>query len=343
MAVILRFLVFIFFWNSQNLVSGQVVITPLEVNTFGSSFRGLDANLRGVAWASGNKGTLMRSVNMETWKVFHIPRFSHLDFRDVYCLNAQKAIAMSSGEGCEMYMTNDEGLSWELVYENKKKEVFMDGMDFWNSNHGIAFGDPVNDQFYLIKTQNGGVSWELIRPQNMPPALSGEAGFAASGTSITCYGDSTVWIGTGGAEKARVFKSTDRGLNWEVYNTPIMSGQSSGIYSLLFWNELEGIVVGGSYVDSTNAKANSAITHDGGETWKLIEGNQPQGYRSCVAYSPEAKLFVACGRTGVDISTDFCETWEHISDEGYYSCILNNKKGWLVGRNGKIAKISWDK
>lgn len=92
-------------------------------------------------------------------------------------------------------------------------------------------------------------------------------------------------------------------------------------------------------MDSTNNIRNCAITKDGGKTWQLIEVNQPNGYRSCVAKHPNHNLWLAVGRTGSDISTDNGKTWSSIGVEGYYSCGFATKTAWAVGRGGKMARI----
>ena len=53
-----------------------------------------------------------------------------------------------------------------------------------------------------------------------PPALEGEAGFAASGQCLVGSGPRDVWLATGGAARARVLHSADRGLTWTVADTP---------------------------------------------------------------------------------------------------------------------------
>ena len=244
---------------------------------------------------------------------------------------------MSSGDGCEIYKTNDAQKTWRLVYKNNDEGIFFDGMDFWNDKHGIAFSDPVNNHLYIIETNDGGDSWQKLNSITLPKTLKSEAGFAASGTGIICVGDSTVYIGTGGGEVSRVFISHDRGINWKVVNTPMMTGEASGIYSMVFLDKNNGVAVGGNYLDSLNTKGNCVITSDGGLTWNLPL-TPPTGYRSCVAYNKKG-LLICTGRNGIDVSYDKGNNWKHISDDAYYSCVINGSMGFLTGRNGKMAKI----
>ena len=314
----------------------QIQIDRVEVDNFQSSMRGLYFVNDSVAWASGSGGVYMKTINDEDWLADTIPGCSYLDFRDVHAFDHKTAMVMSSGEGCLIYRTEDGGENWSKVYENLDKDFFFDGMDFWDEKCGIAYSDPIKGKLFIIRTTDGGKSWKPLN--SSPNTLEGEAGFAASGTGIVCKGDSTIWIATGGGEKARVFKSVNRGKNWQSYNTPMRAGEGCGIYSMSFFDTKNGVIVGGNYLDSLNTKGSCAVTSDGGETWKLISANGPRGYRSCVAASNQFAISV--GRTGIDITSDKGYYWMPLSNEGYYSCILKDGKGWLTGRKGKFAKVT---
>src|SRR5204863_6911316 len=141
---------------------------------------------------------------------------------------------LSAGEGdkARIYKTNDAGMTWTLQFKNDDPRAFFDGFAFWDANEGIAFSDPVDGHFLIIRTTDGGAIWKEIPRENMPTAIPGEAAFAASGTSIAVARGGHVWIATGGSA-ARVFHSADRGLTWSLANTPIVSGvPSSGIFSI---------------------------------------------------------------------------------------------------------------
>lgn len=78
----------------------------------------------------------------------------------------------------------------------------------------------------VVRTADGGVTWQRPRvpADRLPRALPNEGAFAASGTNVTTYGASHVWIGTGGAAKARVLRSADGGQTWQVSETPLAAG-----------------------------------------------------------------------------------------------------------------------
>ena len=105
---------------------------------------------------------------------------------------------------------------------------------------------------------------------------------------------------------------------------------------MAFSNDSIGIIVGGDYVDSTNSTRNAAYTTDGGLTWHLPYPT-PAGYRSCVAFSDSETVAIATGRSGTDISYDAGKSWQTLSIQGYFSCIIIGTRVVAVGRDGKIG------
>ena len=307
--------------------------------------RGLYSVDHQIAWASGSDGAVLRlTPEGWWWKKSALDeveeKFKGLDFRDVHGFSELEALIMSSGDGCKIFRTKDGGQTWQEVYENLEKGIFFDGMDFWDDKRGIAFSDPIDGRIYLIHTLDGGRSWKQLIPTEMPLVQEGEAGFAASGTGIVCKGDSIVWIATGGGEKARVFKSTDAGKNWKVYDTPIKTDPKKyrGIYSMAMKDELNGVVIGGSFTDSAATDGICATTQDGGLNWKLSE-NMPTGYRSCLSYLEE-NTYICCGRNGIDISFDGGVKWERLSQAAFYSVIRVGETIWFTGKKGKMGSLS---
>jgi photosystem II stability/assembly factor-like uncharacterized protein len=269
---------------------------------------------------------------------------ANLDFRDVQAFEANLAYLMSAGPGelSRIYKTTDGGKSWQLQHTNKIPEGFFDGMAFWDADNGVLIGDPVNGRLFIMITENGGKTWQPLPPESSPAVVTGEYGFAASGTGLAVQGKNQIWIATGGTV-ARVFYSSDRGKTWNVANTPIVSGnQSSGIFSIAFRDSLHGVIVGGNYQQPNEAKGNAAITNDGGKTWGLIKNPASVEYRSCVAFVPgvSASMLVAVGPSGSDYSVDDGQTWMRFSNEGFHtlSFVKSTPNGWAAGADGRVAK-----
>jgi photosystem II stability/assembly factor-like uncharacterized protein len=304
-----------------------------------ASLRGVWAVNEQVVWASGSKGTYLKTTDGGvTWTAAVVPGADALDFRDVQGIDANSAYLLSigNGESSRVYKTTDGGAHWTLSLQNPDAKGFFDQMAFWNPRHGILAGDQVDGQMVVMSTEDGGASWQR---QKMPPALPGEGAFAASGTGITVLGDRDVWIGTGGKDAARVYHSGDAGRTWTVAATPIRADSASaGIFSVAFSDLQHGIAVGGDYSKPTEEAGNIAITADGGKTWTKPAGAPPKGFRSAVAYLSDRKLWIAAGTSGADISTNGGQNWQQF-DSGNYNAVsfVSSRAGWAVGPRGLIA------
>ncbi|MBL4939469.1 MAG: oxidoreductase [Lutibacter sp.] len=251
----------------------------------------------------------------------------------------KKAVfALSIGNPALLYKYQNNTL--DIVYKEAHEKVFYDSMKFFDELNGIAIGDPTDDCLSVIITNDGGNTWRKIACSNLPKIAKGEAAFAASNTNIAIVGKNA-WVVTGGL-KSRVFHTSDMGLTWEVYNTPIVQGKNTtGIYSVDFYNENQGIICGGDYTDKFEKSANKAITNDGGKTWKVVSENKLPNYVSCVQYVPNTagKEVFAVSTNGIFYSNNSGNSWQKVSDEGFYSIrFTSSTTAWLSG-NEVIAKM----
>jgi len=300
-----------------------------------------------VAWASGNKGTVVRTVDGgATWTRASVPDSESLDFRDIEAFGADTAYVLSIGPGdkSRIYKTEDGGKTWALQFTNPDSRAFYDALAFWDARTGIAVGDPVDGRFTVIRTVDGGRTWAPVPAANIPEALQGDGAFAASGTCLVVHGSRHAWFGSGGAARARVYRSTDQGLTWAVADTPIMAGNaSSGVFSLAFSDADHGIAVGGDYQLERGTGDNLAVTRDGGKTWAFAGATRLRGFRSAVAFVPgsQGRRLIAVGPGGADVSADGGSTWTPIGDDGFHAISISPAGGavWAVGEQGRIAKL----
>ncbi|MDE3152919.1 MAG: oxidoreductase [Gemmatimonadota bacterium] len=279
-----------------------------------AEFRGLSLADRRTLWASGMHGTVARSVDGgATWTVTTIPGADSLDLRSIVALGPDVAVAASAGPAergqARIYRTEDAGAHWRQVFTTDERGVFLDALAFWDRAHGIAMSDPVNGRLVLLTTDDGGRSWQAVPADALPPALPNEGGFAASNSSIALWGSDDAWIGTGGAARARVYRSTDRGRSWQVSDTPVHAGTpASGIFALAFRDARHGVAVGGDYTQPHAATTNVAVTDDGGVTWRAARGPLAPAYLSGVAFTG-GRTYVAVGLAGTAVSADDGESW----------------------------------
>jgi len=189
---------------------------------------------------------------------------------------------------------------------------FFADIYFFNANDGLVYGDVTNGYETIFTTHDGGNHWNRVPQSNMPTTVPDESSYTFSSEGI----GNTFWtVSTAG----RVWKTTDKGLHWNAYQTQETS------------------------IDYSNLKMRDALhglwgvhdelyrTNDGCETWTQIS---PAGnwFTNDLAYVPgTAATFVSTGGndfdgygalhgTGSSYSVDDGNTWitldtgvEHLS------------------------------
>ncbi|MEM7206115.1 MAG: YCF48-related protein [Planctomycetota bacterium] len=308
---------------------------------------GVDASLRGVcavddavAWASGSAGTVLRTQDGGAhWQRLTVAGALDLDFRDVHATSAERAWLLTAGTPARVYRTDDGGSSWHVQHEESSPAAFFDAFAWWDDRAGLAFSDPVDGAFLVLRTADGGATW--TRASSLPVPRLGEAGFAASGTCVAVGDHGRAWIGTGGTV-ARVLRSTDRGATWQAAATPLQQGEASqGVFSIAFVDANRGVAVGGDYTAADSRVGTAAWTDDGGHTWRAA-ATPPWGYRSCVVPVPSAGgVWISVGPNGIDRSLDDGEHWQALGAAGHHALALapSGAVGWAVGAAGRITRL----
>jgi photosystem II stability/assembly factor-like uncharacterized protein len=358
-------------------LSQQPILTPQNSNTTALliAVSPVDEN---VVWAAGTNSTF--AVTMDggnTWRTGIVPtrNSNDIQLRDVQGVSAQVAYVLSIGNlpsDFAIYKTEDGGVTWTQQFQNQLVGAFYDCFAFWTPTSGIAHSDSVNGVFPDLRTTDG-MTWQSIA-NNMPPALPGEASFSSSGTCVATQGTSNAWITTGGSSIARILATTDGGNTWAAYDTPLHSSPSAGGFTVAFRDATNGILGGGDLAPA-NAyiAAQTATSHDGGQTWQLTN-RPPVGYPIFgLAYlsnttgvgggqqqGPQRSSHCECGakRRGTDYTRtvvvtsdiggaawtpDEGTTWYRLTGvTGYWAvAFANPQNGWMVGVNGSILKVSF--
>ena len=334
--------------------SSQAQWMPLKSPTT-ASLRGLSVVDGRTVWASGAKGTVVHSSDGGvTWQLDTIPGASMLDMRSIHARSAKVAhVAATAGR---IFRTLDGGKTWSLRYQATDTSIFFDAIDFWDDRHGIALGDPVGGRFFVVRTDDGGNTWREPDMASRPPAMVGEAAFAASNSSLMVQGsaDSLVaWIGSGGTA-ARLHRSVNQMKSWVVYDSPIrQGGASQGIFSVGLIPGGGLLVVGGDYTQNDSARANAAAlamrpgTH--GIEWRVLRDGAPRGFRSAVAFAAvggaagaasAAPVGVTVGPGGSDISRDGGMTWSPFDAVGFHA-VRASIDGifYASGSDGRLARF----
>ena len=116
-------------------------------------------------------------------------------------------------EGGKIFRTSDGGQSWDQM-EAPIADVFVSAIYFWDNDHGMVWGDPIDSLFSIFTTSDAGLSWQKVDENHMPRPIDNEE-YTISG-NYAVSGDN-IWFDT---YYNRVFYSPDRGLSWSVWDSP---------------------------------------------------------------------------------------------------------------------------
>lgn len=313
-----------------------------------ASFRGMSVGKGNAVWVSGSKGWVGHSASGGTnWQFGQVPGYEQCDFRTIYAFDSATAIIANAGSPAYILRTEDGGRSWQKVYELTDSAAFIDGIDFWNKERGIIYGDPINRRMLLLHTGNGGKKWTAGKRKG-PEMKPGEASFAASGTNIKCLLRSSVVIAAGG-KTSSIFLSRNSGRRWRSIPTPMLAGkESTGIFTIMAANSTwNWLIAGGDYKQDTLRTANFFYTHNKGKKW-IAPTTTTRGYRECLTGIDTAKAckkdrltaILAVGPTGIDISTDDGANWQALSNDRDLHVIktaADHKRMYVAGGKGKLA------
>ncbi|MEO5509199.1 MAG: hypothetical protein ABIV28_08335 [Longimicrobiales bacterium] len=298
-----------------------------------------------VVWLSGARGTWVRTTNGGTsWQSGRVPGADSLQFRDVHAVDANTAYLLSIGNGDQsrIYRTTDAGLSWVLQFTNKDPKAFYDCMDFWDARRGVVIGDAIDNDLAILRTADGGATWERVPPATLPRAVAGEGSFAASGTCLITRPGGHAWVVSNNAAVARLLHSADYGRTWSVDTLPLTTRDGTGGASVSFADSRTGIALGGGTTAKTGDRF-TAFTSDGGRTWSQRTSPPLLTGVWGGVYVPSSKppTVVAVGPAGAVYSRDHGMTWSTIDKLNYWSVgFASPRAGWAVGTAGRITKLS---
>lgn len=300
-------------------------------------------------WLSGHKGTYVHSTDGgKTWQASVMPDADTLQFRDLHAFSNEEVVLMSAGPGklSQIRKTSNGGKDWRVTYLMEDSTGFLNTIEFWDEQRGLAFGDAIAGALFVLQTRDGGETWERIDPAKLPAALGTEGGFAASGTCIATGSDGKAWIATGAGERPRIIYTPDYGESWQDISTPIVAGESAGITSVNFWDDQDGFIAGGDLNITDQYTRNVAFTINGGTVWSQAESPLMKGAvygTGLVRFRDESYVFIS-GPQGINYSKDYGTTWDSLSTENYWAVNFAKQTGreavgWATGTEGKILQI----
>ena len=324
----------------------------LQDTTFGNQSTGInyisiaDEN---VVWATAfdgsGSGENMQQFTKTTdggnsWESYNIDIGNlNLGISMIHAYNDQIAWLVAYPRGANqtggIFKTDDGGLNWsrQNSADYDTSSSFANVVYFWDENIGFAQGDPINGEFELYVTQNGGDNWTQVPGNNIPNPLGGEYGYSRQ---IEVVGNN-VWFTT---NKGRIYRSSDKGNNWDVFQSPIVDFGSAEVNgNISFGDSQNGILIDNS--------TNVFRTENGGETWSEITTSGPV-YTSGLCYIEGTDTVFSTGN-GSSFSLDGGYSWTPIDNAVHlFVDFYNEELGWsgawtqVVGASSSGGVWKWE-
>ncbi|CAG5078050.1 hypothetical protein CRYO30217_00556 [Parvicella tangerina] len=312
----------------------NLTVTHSFVTDTNEHYRGLEIHDK-VAVIGGSQGNiLVYDFKLDSLRIFFTAEGIHI--RDIDKISDGSHTALGITQPAQILFRDMPSDSFIVVFEGKDSLMFLDGIDFWENEYGIAFGDPIDGYPLVLFRELYDKTWSRVKEVDFPKEASNYAGFAASGTSIKCLPNGVAIIGLGN-ETAKVLRTPDYGMTWDLIDVPFhKEPNGTGIYSMAFKDSLNGVAVGGHWQNVT-CDSSKIYTTDGGLSWHLSEGVQE--YRSCVTYYKD-DVYISTGTTGTDISYDGGKSWQLLDTIGYNAIAFQKDgTGIAVGSYGRITLL----
>lgn len=237
----------------------------------------------------------------------------------------------AAGQSQGIYKTTNGGGTWtrQNTAAFTGTSAFANVVYFFDANNGVCMGDPNGGYFEIYTTTNGGTNWVRVPQANIPANLTDEYGYTSQ--IYTCGDGNTVWFTT---NMGRIYRSSNRGLNWVVFQSPLTDfGGSGESGDISFKDANNGFLI--------NNGALYWTTTDGGANWNLDFANSGTIFPGGVAAVPGTDAVFTVGAAtgasgssyslnGFQPSPDFVDV-DAIQHLGVV--FLNNTTGWSGGFN----------
>ena len=338
---------------SFNINQNAGFVTPTGINNPGIKFIdvvdantvwsiGYDANAarRNYNWYSRttNGGTSFNAGNVYADTNTYV--MANMEGVDANTAWVSAFMKSSQSQGA-IHRTTNGGTTWQNMTAAgmfTNTSAFTDIVSFFTPSVGITMGDPVNGEFEIWRTTDGGLSWNLVPGANIPnPSSAGEYGI------VDLYyrlGANNLWFGT---NAGRIFRTTDAGSTWSA---SVVGAATNTIIEIAFSSANNGLV---SLINTSSAWE-LWNTNDGGATWTQIPSIDPNfGYNDMCGV-PGTGMLISVDNQGqlVSSSIDNGVTWTSMGSTGIGYVTLDfasNTAGWLggyvfTGVNGNLWKYT---
>ena len=313
-----------------------------------------------IAWASGADGTVLRTTDGGlNWQSCAIPKGAEkVDLVGVQGSDENVAIAISTGKGnlSRIYKTVDGCRTWKLVFTNPDASGSFKGVRRMTDKQLYLLGDPVDGKFSIFYSGDSGDTWNGTDDPGLD-SEKGDLAFSAGNGTLVSVGP-FLFFGARGSSGLHLYHTYPQcapgaqnaggcPIAWAKTDVPLTSGDTDTVeFSLAARTQLN--MANGSVqtvlVAVGSSSTGSAMTsRDDGKSWKAA-ASPPAAGLLALAYHSSARLWIAVGPDGTDVSTDDGQKWRAIPSTP--ADPKNAGLGWsalslpfVVGDGGRIGKL----
>lgn len=325
-----------FYLVNFNIISEGPNSSPNPLYGIGK-FSIIDSN---NVWAVTKKYTSNKNYNYYlktnngglSWMKDSVPNTYNLNINSIHCINNNTVFISFnkdySGTIPKLFHTTDGGLTWNIANVGFNSNTKINFIYFFNSNEGICVCDPVNGNWEIFKTNDGGNIWNQVNTSNIPNPVLNEKG----NENVYSVNSNKLFFGT---NKGRIYTTSNNGSSWSVSNTPL-----NNVISISLANNGYGLAK-----DSTQLIS----TINNGNTWNTLNyQGRLNNDKICNVRGNDSTFYntgyISSGRTGLSFSNDGGLNWNILDTNLYYSDIifLNQNFGWAGGLSMKTGVPSFN-
>ena len=269
----------------------------------------------------------------ETWQKITLPDGAGF-ISDISIIDAS-LIWFCDGNG-KIFATTNGGVDWSQQFANVNQTQFMNYIEMFDMNNGMAMGDAVDlsntpeGPALIIKTTDGGNTWTSVNDST----IGGSSG--DTWRRIDFINPDMGYFFASGANPQKIYKTTNGCTNWETTN------YDDYVQHLSFYDENIGLTIPGSGVVKR--------TTDGGNTWETFVSPHA-GWGNDIEFAPgdPSRVWLTDNKK-LFFSSDTGRTWTaQISNcKGRDIVFADSWNGWVLCDNavyftnsGGTASVEW--
>jgi photosystem II stability/assembly factor-like uncharacterized protein len=208
--------------------------------------------VRSAIPVSGLAALVSVSMALATPQWQTLPNAPHAERIDALAFVDAQRGWVADGNGF-VNRTTDGGQTWVTQFHDST--LYFRSMAFGDAQ--IGYVGALSSSKTLHRTSDGGATWTLVTnlPNPKPNALCG----LWAPSRLVAYGVGSY------SGPARVVKTTDGGATWTSKD---LAPQATTLVDVYFWNDRDGIVVGGVGTFPSQSTAVVLATSNGGASWQ---------------------------------------------------------------------------